>query len=260
MPTYKILLLIATLLLGGCATGKNPADPYESFNRGVYKFNDTLDQTLAKPTAQTYEKYMPELGKMMVSNFFSNLDDVVVTVNDLLQLKFKQAISDASRVVFNSTFGVFGLFNVTTKLEKHNEDFGQTLGYWGIGPGPYLMLPILGPSTVRDGAGMAVDTVPSQLGKIRPVTTRNQLYLTKGINRRAQLLDAEKVMDEATLDKYEFLRDAYLLHRQDLVYDGDPPRQKYDDEEDAGDASTPDTAPPAASSPPETSAPTPPAQ
>lgn len=254
MRTFKKLSLIAVLILSGCANGSNPADPYESFNRGVYKFNDGLDRAVAKPLAQGYDKAMPNVGKIMVSNFFSNLDDIVVTANDLLQLKFKQAASDASRVLFNSTFGVFGLINVTTRLEKHNEDFGQTLGYWGVKPGPYLMLPILGPSTLRDGLGRAVDTVPSQSGKITPVATRNTLYVVNGIKTRAQLLDAESVMDSATLDRYEFLRDAYLQHRQDLVYDGDPPQLKYDDYEDSGDAYTPETTPLAPASPPESQA------
>lgn len=232
MSSFRIITIVAALTLTGCATGTNPADPYESFNRGVYKFNDTLDKAVAKPVAQGYDKVMPTIGKILVNNFFSNLDDVVVTTNDLLQLKIRQACSDGIRVIFNSTLGVFGLFNVTSRLEKHNEDFGQTLGYWGVGPGPYLMLPILGPSDLRDSAGLVVDTVPGPIGKITPVATRNELYVSKQINQRAQLLDSEKVLDEATLDKYEFLRNAYLLHRQDLVYDGDPPRQKYDDESD----------------------------
>jgi len=232
MSSFRIITIVAALALTGCATGTNPADPYESFNRGVYKFNDTLDKAVAKPVAQGYDKVMPTMGKILVNNFFSNLDDVVVTTNDLLQLKIRQACSDGIRVIFNSTLGVFGLFNVTSRLEKHNEDFGQTLGYWGVGPGPYLMLPILGPSDLRDSAGLVVDTVPGPIGKITPVATRNELYVGKQINQRAQFLDSEKVLDEATLDKYEFLRNAYLLHRQDLVYDGDPPRQKYDDESD----------------------------
>ena len=242
MRHLPILSLAAALTLSGCATGTNPADPYEPFNRGVYKFNDSVDKAVAKPVAQAYDKAVPDVAKILVSNFFSNLDDVVVTANDLLQLKFKQAISDGTRVIFNSTFGVFGLLNITTRLEKHNEDFGQTLGFWGVKPGPYLMLPILGPSNLRDGFGRIVDTVPSQSGKIKPVTTRNSLYVLNGVKTRAQLLDSEKVMDEATLDKYEFLRNAYLLHREDLVYDGDPPRQKYDDGgEDLGDPNMPAT-------------------
>jgi phospholipid-binding lipoprotein MlaA len=150
MRTLKSLIAVLALILSGCATGTNPADPYESFNRSMYKFNDSLDKAVGKPLAKGYAYVMPTIGKVMVSNFFSNLDDVVVTANDLLQLKFRQAASDGTRVIFNSTLGIFGLFNVTSRLEKHNEDFGQTLGYWGVGPGPYLMLPLLGPSTVRD--------------------------------------------------------------------------------------------------------------
>lgn len=233
MRSLPIFAIVAALLLSGCATGSNPADPFESFNRGVYTFNDTLDKAVVKPVAQGYDKTMPVMGKVLVRNFFSNLDDVVVTANDLLQFKFRQAASDGIRVIFNSTIGVFGLFNVTSRLEKHNEDFGQTLGYWGVGPGPYLMLPVFGPSDLRDGFGRIVDTVPSQSSKITPVATRNSLYILNGIKTRAELLDSEKVMDEATLDRYEFLRNAYLQHRLDLVYDGDPPRPKYDD--DGGD-------------------------
>jgi phospholipid-binding lipoprotein MlaA len=245
MLTLKSLIAVLELILSGCATGTNPADPYESFNRSMYKFNDSLDKAVGKPLAKGYAYVMPTIGKVMVSNFFSNLDDVVVTANDLLQLKFRQAASDGTRVIFNSTLGIFGLFNVTSRLEKHNEDFGQTLGYWGVGPGPYLMLPLLGPSTVRDSAGMLVDTVPSQTDKITPVVTRNSLYLLNGINRRAQLLNNEKVMDDASLDRYEFLRNFYLLRRLNLVYDGDPPRQKYDDDGGGDTPDTPDTAAPA---------------
>ena len=240
MRPLRTLTVIAALTLTGCATGKNPADPLESFNRGVYRFNDGLDKAVAKPVAQAYDKVMPNVGKIMVGNFFSNLDDVIVTFNDVLQLKFKQAFSDGTRVIFNSTVGVFGLIEITTRLEKHDEDFGQTLGYWGVGPGPYLMLPILGPSSLRDGTGLLVDSVPGQLGKITPVATRNSLYVVKATNRRAQLLESEKVMDEAVLDRYEFMRNAYLLRRESLVYDGDPPRQKYDDEgDDMGDPGMP---------------------
>ncbi len=238
MRTFRTFIVLAALALTGCASGTNPADPFESFNRGVYKFNDTLDKAVGKPVAQGYEKVMPTMGKVMASNFFSNLDDVVVTLNDVLQLKIRQACADGIRVIFNSTLGIGGLFNVTSRLEKHHEDFGQTLGYWGMGPGPYLMLPILGPSDLRDTAGLAVDTVEGPIGFVTPVATRNELYIYQYVHVRGQLLDSEKVMNEASLDKYEFLRNAYLLHRQDLVYDGNPPRQKYDDEGD-GPADSP---------------------
>src|SRR3989338_4152198 len=237
MQTTRIFLTLTVIVLAGCASPqvKNPADPLESFNRGVYKFNDTVDRAIAKPVAQGYNTIMPVPGKIMVSNFFSNLDDVIVTFNDLLQFKFAQAASDGARFLFNSTFGIFGLFDVASRLEKHNEAFGQTLGYWAIGSGPYLVLPILGPSRVRDGVGLYADSRPSRLRHVDHIRTRNQLYLTKAVNRRAQLLDQEKVLDTAALDRYEFIRDAYLLRRQSLVYDGDPPREKYDyDEEDSG--------------------------
>lgn len=234
MNIIRILLAIAAVALTGCAStqAKNPADPLESFNRGVYQFNDALDKAVAKPVAQGYDAVMPKPGKIMVSNFFSNLDDVIVTANDLLQLKFAQAASDGSRFLFNTTFGVFGLFDVASRLEKHNEDFGQTLGYWGIGSGPYIVLPILGPSSVRDGIGLYVDSRPSKLRRVSHMRTRNQLYLTKAIDRRAQLLEQEKVLDEAVIDRYQFIRDAYQLRRQSLVYDGNPPRERYEDYED----------------------------
>ncbi|OGS93213.1 MAG: hypothetical protein A2061_00200, partial [Gallionellales bacterium GWA2_59_43] len=207
----------------------------ESFNRGVYQFNDAVDKAIAKPVAQGYDAVMPVPGKIMVSNFFSNLDDVIVTANDLLQLKFTQAASDGSRFLFNSTFGVLGLLDVTSRLEKHDEDFGQTLGYWGIGSGPYIVLPLLGPSTLRDGAGLYVDSRPSKLRRVGHIRSRNQLYITKAISRRAELLEQEKLLDEAVIDRYAFIRDAYLLRRQSLIHDGNPPRQKYDeyDEDEA---------------------------
>lgn len=233
MNALRLLIALAAIALTGCASThtKNPADPLESFNRGVYQFNDAVDKAIAKPVAQGYNAVMPVPGKVLVSNFFSNLDDVIVTINDLLQFKLTQAASDGARVLFNTTFGVFGLFDVASRLEKHNEDFGQTLGYWGMGNGPYLVLPLLGPSTIRDGVGLYVDSRPSRIRHVDHMRTRNQLYLTNAINRRAQLLDQEKVLDEAALDRYEFIRDAYLLRRESLVYDGNPPHEKYEEEE-----------------------------
>jgi len=224
------VLLIAAVLLTGCAGTHNPSDPLEPLNRGIYRFNDSIDKAVIKPVAKGYNAVMPEPGKIMVSNFISNLDDVLVTANDLLQFKFTQAASDGSRVLFNSTFGLFGLFDVAHRLEKHKEDFGQTLGYWGVGSGPYLVLPLLGSSSVRDGAGLYVDGFASVPYNIQDVPTRNQYYATSGIHRRASLLEQEKVMDEAVIDRYDFIRDTYLLYRKNLVYDGNPPRTRYDDE------------------------------
>lgn len=227
----QVFPLIASLLLASCGTISQQNDPFEPFNRGVYKFNDTLDRSVAKPVAQGYDRVVPRSVKTMVSNFFSNLDDVVVTANDILQLKFKQAANDGARVAFNSTFGLLGLINVTDRLEKHNEDFGQTLGYWGVPSGPYLMLPILGPSTVRDGTGRYADSFVSVISNTKHVPTRNGAWAMEGLDTRVGLLEQEKVMDDAVIDRYSFIRDAYLMHRQSLVYDGNPPRQKFDDDE-----------------------------
>lgn len=232
MLITRINLLLIGLMLSGCAsTGHyNPKDPLEPVNRGIYKFNDTLDKALVKPVAKAYNAVLPEPAKNMVTNFFSNLDDVIVTLNDLLQLKFAQAASDGTRFVFNSTFGIFGLINFADRLEKHNEDFGQTLGYWGIGSGPYIVLPFLGPSSVRDGVGTYVDSQTSVIGNIDHIPTRNQMYMTKTISVRAGLLKQETVLEEAAaIDRYAFIRDAYLQHRKSLVYDGDPPREKLDE-------------------------------
>jgi phospholipid-binding lipoprotein MlaA len=236
MRLTRLSMLYASLLLAGCSsinlsTYTQQKDPFESFNRKVYAFNDAIDRAVVKPVAKGYSAVMPNAGKIMVNNFFSNLDDVVVTVNDILQLKFRQAASDGIRVIFNSTFGVFGLINVTSRLEKHNEDFGQTLGYWGVPSGPYLMLPFLGPSSIRDGTGRYMDSFASVISNTNDVPARNSAWAAEGVNTRAGLLEQEKVLDDAIIDRYSFLRDAYLMRRQNLVYDGNPPRQKYDDDE-----------------------------
>jgi phospholipid-binding lipoprotein MlaA len=233
MGKIRLPLLISITLLAGCSSARNPNDPLEPLNRGIYKFNDTVDKAVIKPVAQGYSAAMPTVGKTMVSNFFSNLDDVVVTANDLLQLKLTQAFSDGMRFFVNSTVGVLGLIDVaaTGGLKKHNEDFGQTMGKWGVGNGAYLVLPILGPSTIRDSIGLYADGFTSPTYQIPNMRTRNQTYLVKGTSARAALLDQEKVMDEAIIDRYEFFRDTYLLYRKNLVYDGNPPRARYDDDE-----------------------------
>ena len=192
-----------------------------------------MEKAVLKPVAQGYGTAMPEFGKTMVTNFFSNLDDILVTINDVLQFKFSQAASDGTRVLFNSTFGLLGFFNVASGLEKHNEDFGQTLGYWGMGPGPYVVLPFFGPRTVRDSFGLAVDSFASPVRLISSVPIRNELYVTRTVDTRTGLLDNEKVLDEAAMDRYAFIRDGYLQQRRSLIYDGNPPREKFNDEEDS---------------------------
>ncbi|MGA9666500.1 MAG: VacJ family lipoprotein [Gallionella sp.] len=231
-PFVSIILLALTLLFTGCAGARNPDDPLEPLNRGIYKFNNALDKAVIKPVAKGYVAVMPTFGQIMVSNLFSNIDDFAVTANDLLQLKLVQGFSDGMRVLVNTTIGFFGLIDVASAgdLKKHNEDFGQTLGKWGIGPGPYLVLPILGPSTLRDSAGLYVDVLVEPTYQIKDMSTRNQVYFVQLIDRRAGLLDQEKVMEEGAIDRYEFVRDIYLLHRRSLVYDGNPPRTRYDDE------------------------------
>lgn len=233
-----MLFLLASVALGGCASSShNPKDPFEPFNRGMYKFNDTVDRAVVKPAAKGYKAVVPPPGRMMLSNFFSNLNDVIVTINDLLQFKVKQAASDAGRVVVNTTVGMLGLADVASHvgMEKHNEDFGQTLGHWGMGSGPYLVLPLFGPSSVRDGVGLYADSRASMMRKVKRVDTRNQAMAVNLLDKRAALLDQEHMLDEAAVDRYAFIRDAYLQHRQSLVYDGNPPRQKYDDDEEGSD-------------------------
>jgi phospholipid-binding lipoprotein MlaA len=253
MSVVHTIIVLTAVGLAGCASTKasNPADPLESVNRSIYKFNDTVDKAVIKPVARGYKAVMPTAGRVMVSNFFSNLDDVVVTFNDLLQFKLVQGFSDGMRFLVNTTLGVFGLIDVASVggLKKHDEDFGQTLGKWGVGNGPYLVLPILGPSTLRDSAGLYADGYVSPMYQMQNMRARNQAYMVRGVNRRAELLDQEKVLNEAMIDPYVFLRDAYLLHRKSLVYDGNPPRPRYDEEDDDADLQQP---PPATNTPPST--------
>ena len=220
--------LVGFFLLSGSAMAADPRDPFESFNRGVYQFNEQLDRAVLKPVAEGYRMVLPEFVRQSVSNVFSNLNDVRVGLNNTLQGKFTTAYSDFGRVMINSTLGVLGLFDIASEagIEKHDEDFGQTLGWWGVGNGPFLMLPILGPSTVRDTAGLGVDYFTDPVTYVDPSRSQNQLMGTRIVDRRAELLDAKKVLDAAALDQYEFLRDAYLQRRRNLIYDGKPPVDK----------------------------------
>jgi phospholipid-binding lipoprotein MlaA len=203
------------------------ADALESYNRAMFAFNDAVDKAVFKPVAKVYWRVLPEPVTDSVGNFFSNLNDVVVLANDLLQFKLHQAAMDSSRIVFNTTFGLGGLFDVATRMElpKHREDFGQTLGVWGFGAGPYLVLPLLGPSTVRDTFGVAGDFM------INPIDWATDSEAVKWglwglnlINRRASLLRIERALVDEQIDPYSFQRSAYLQMRRNLIYDGNPPK------------------------------------
>ncbi|MES2499424.1 MAG: VacJ family lipoprotein [Pseudomonadota bacterium] len=215
---------LIALLISGCATTNK--DPLESVNRGVYKFNDVADKVVIKPVATAYKKITPSPIRKGFNNFFNNLGSITTVLNDLLQLKFAHAFTDAGRFVINTTFGLAGFIDVASmdKIPNRKEDFGQTLGYWGVGNGAYLVLPLLGPSSVRDATGFAIDSITSDpitythnIGEIR---LHNQLRTAQLIDRRAQLLDAGDLVDNASLDPYSFLRDAYLQRRASQVTDG----------------------------------------
>jgi phospholipid-binding lipoprotein MlaA len=201
----------------------NP-DPWENFNRRMYGFNDALDRAFLKPAAETITNTMPDPVNQGVSNFFGNLDDIGTGVNNILQGKFRHGLSDAGRVVVNSTLGVAGLFDVASRmnLEKHNEDFGQTLGKWGVEPGPYLVLPFLGPASVRDRVGFTVDLVFDLATYYTDDEgVRWALLGADVLEDRAALLDATNLLDTAALDPYAFQRDAYLQKREYDVNDGE---------------------------------------
>jgi len=222
--------IVGLSMLGGCASTGDPRDPLEAINRGVYTFNDGLDTMLIKPAAEVYQGVVPPLARTGVSNVFANLGDVVVALNNLLQGKFVNAFSDVGRLLINTTAGLFGIFDVATPagLVKHDEDLGQTLGYWGIGNGPYLVLPVLGPSTLRDTVGRVGDFKADPVSYIDPTRDRNAIQGLRIVSRRAELLNASRLLEVAAIDPYSFVRDAYLQRRRNLIYDGNPPREKFD--------------------------------
>jgi phospholipid-binding lipoprotein MlaA len=222
------LSLAATLLsvLAGCVTlppnsPRSPQDPWESWNRGVYKFNDKLDRAVAKPVARTYVKIVPEPIRIGVSNFFSNLETPGIMVNDALQGKFLAAGNDLGRFLLNTTLGVAGILDPATPagLDRNNEDFGQTLGKWGVHAGPFIEIPILGPSDLRDGPARIVDTYLNPRQYIKNDYIKYGLYLPDFIDRRAALLPLDATIQQA-YDPYAFVRDAYLQRRAFLVSDG----------------------------------------
>jgi len=196
----------------------------------MYSFNDTVDNLVIKPVATGYSAVLPDPIERGVSNFFSNLDDITVIINDLLQFKFSQALDDMGRFALNSTVGFAGIFDVAGYAghEKHNEDFGQTLGVWGVDSGSYVVLPFFGPRTTRDTVGLVADIYTDPVTYLDDTSARNALVALQVIDTRANLLGVKTVLKEAAIDEYIYVRDAYLQRRQNLVYDGNPPEEEFD--------------------------------
>lgn len=221
------LLVLAIFMLSGCASGPNAnsRDPLEPFNRGVYQFNDTVDRAVIKPVATVYRDVLPTPVRTGVTNFFANLQDAWSFVNNSLQLKGEAAGNSLVRFGVNTLLGFGGVLDIATEMqiERYTEDFGQTLGHWGVGAGPYLVLPLLGPSTLRDTAALPVDAQGNLVSGVSDVSTRNSLTALGLLNRRARLLEATSILDQVALDPYTFTRDAFLQRRQNDVYDGYPP-------------------------------------
>jgi phospholipid-binding lipoprotein MlaA len=226
--TSVLMVLTAAAALSGCAVGPDKRDPMENWNRAVFKFNDTVDTYALKPVATGYKNVTPSFVQTGVNNFFGNLQDLWTGANNLLQGKGGDAVSDIGRFALNSTFGVLGLFDIASEagLRKHKEDFGQTLGRWGVQSGPFVMLPLLGPSTLRDTVGLPLDFAADPWTYKEPVNVRNIGAGVRVIDQRAALLDASSLLEDAALDRYEFIRDGFLQRRQSQVYDGDVPETK----------------------------------
>ncbi|EDT39422.1 VacJ family lipoprotein [Burkholderia ambifaria] len=248
----KVRIIAATVaasaMLTGCATGpnRNPNDPLEPMNRAMYKFNDTVDTNIAQPIAKGYQKVTPTPVRTAVSNFFSNLGDLGNMANNLLQLRITDATQDLMRVAMNSLFGVAGLIDIATPagLPKHHQDFGLTMARWGMPSGPYLVLPVFGPSTIRDGVGRAVDVRFNLLNYIEPAA-RNPMYIAQFISARSDLLGATDLLKQAALDPYSFVRDAYLQQRKSLTYRGQSASAAPPNYTEPGESGAVPAAPPA---------------
>jgi phospholipid-binding lipoprotein MlaA len=217
------VLVLAT----GCATGPNanPADPLEPLNRQVYRFNNALDDAILKPAATVYVKVLPSPVRTGVNNFFGNLSDVWSFANSVAQLKLENSAQTFMRVNVNTVFGLGGILDVATEIgiDRHSEDFGQTLGRWGVPAGPYIVLPFLGPSTLRDTAALPVDVMGDPVDAVADIAVRNSMYALRLIDIRANLLRVGQLLEDAALDRYTFTRDAFLQRRRSEVHDGNLP-------------------------------------
>ncbi|MCX7103270.1 MAG: VacJ family lipoprotein [Methylobacter sp.] len=224
IPQFGYLVLLASL--GGCATtGKDPQDPLEGWNRGTQTFNDNLDTYAMKPIAEGYRWIMPAFADRGVTNFFSNIKDIGVTINDLLQFKVSQTGQDGARFLVNTTAGVGGLVDVAEMIDlpKHNEDFDQTMGVWGIPTGPYLVLPFFGPSSPRGVGGLIGDAAMNPISYVDSGIITGSLFALNAFDRRADNLGTEKIATEASIDRYSFFKSAYFQQRDYLVHDGNMP-------------------------------------
>ncbi|MGH6639525.1 MAG: MlaA family lipoprotein [Polaromonas sp.] len=223
-PVWWATATLALSLLQGCATGPNanPADPLEPFNRAMFTFNDGVDRAIIKPVATVYRDVTPAPVRTGVTSFFGNISDVWSLVNNVLQAKPEEAADSLFRVTVNTLWGLGGIFDIASGMQipKHSEDFGQTLGYWGVASGPYLVLPLLGSSTVRDTVGTLVDAQGDLVSRTDNVPVRNSLFGLRAVNMRANLLGVGDVLEQAALDKYSFAREIYLQRRRSLIRDG----------------------------------------
>jgi len=248
----RIAMVLLALGLAGCATAKrNAADSLESYNRTMFAFNDKVDQAVLKPTAELYQATLPQFVQIGIGNFFGNLSDVPTMANQFLQGKFAEGLNDFMRVAVNSTLGLGGILDIASEagLPKHDEDFGQTLGRWGVRPGPYFVLPLFGPSTVRDALALPIDIKSDPWRQFEPEAHRRWGTVVKVVDQRAVALNASNLLEEAALDRYEFVRDAFLQRRESRVFDGEAPRRQrtsLDDDAGSGIAAVPRTGPVAA--------------
>lgn len=232
--------MLSALALAGCASGPsaNPRDPLEPFNRGVYQFNEAVDAAVLKPVATAYRDITPGPVRRGVGNFFGNLDDAWSAVNNGLQFKGAAAMDSLFRFGVNTLLGLGGILDVASEMniEKHTKDFGHTLGYWGVPSGPYLVLPLLGPSALRETAALPVDMQGDLVAGISDVPTRNSATVLRVVDQRSELLKASAMLDEVALDKYTFIRDAYLQRRRSAIYDGNPPDEEVEEKPAAAQA------------------------
>ena len=233
-PRSSMILTLSLGLLTACAAGPpervtQTQDPWEGFNRSIYAFNDTLDKHVARPVAHTYVRAMPAPARSGIHNVVTNLDEPVTVVNDALQGKFTQTLQDLGRFLVNSTVGILGWFDVASHvgLPHHDEDLGQTLAVWGVPSGPYVVLPLFGPSTVRDAGGRVGDIYADPPRSSLPPRWRNAEYVVDALDTRVGLLQADDTLDNA-YDPYTFMRDAYIQNRRYKIYDGNPPTSASD--------------------------------